>query len=273
MSKSALMLTREVIEGEDFAHASHALGRSKVAHILPSPAEIAPGRPIFVLLHPFGGNRTSWLKSAPDLMAKLAQEFIVVLPECGRNWFINDHSGKAYEDYLVGELIPLLRERCGAADRACIGGFSMGGASSFFLALRHPDAFAAAFAVAGAFTAGNRRGDPYEAFRTDALLLPTEAEHERVWGPPGSAVRASYEPGALVRQAKGKTRLPKFYFEVGRNDYPRALEASETMRALLADAGGAFEFAQCEGDHSWAYAADGMTRLIAQFQKGQERHG
>ena len=87
-------------------------------------------------------------------MAKLAQDFIVVLPECGRNWFINDHAGKRYEDYLVGELIPLVRERYGAAGRACIGGFSMGGASAFFLALKHPDAFAAAFAVAGALHGG-----------------------------------------------------------------------------------------------------------------------
>ena len=85
---------------------------------------------------------------------------------------------------------------------------------------------------------------------------------------PAVEVRATYEPAALVGQVKGRTRPPKFYFEVGKDDYPRALEASETMRALLADAGVAFEFAQHEGDHSWAYAAEGMTRLIAQFREG-----
>ena len=155
------------------------------------------------MLHPFGGNRTSWARHAPDLMATLAQDFIVVLPECGRGWFINDHAGKRYEDYLIGELIPLVRETYGAAGPACIGGFSMGGASAFFLALKHPDAFAAAFAVAGAFTAGNRAGDPYAAIRSDALLIPTEAEHDRVWGPPGSAVRAALRAGNAGRADRG----------------------------------------------------------------------
>ena len=68
-------------------------------------------------------------------------------------------------------------------------------------------------------------------------------------GPPGSAVRAGYEPATLIGQIEGRTRLPKFYFEVGKDDYPRGLEAGETMRALLAGAGVAFEFAQHEGDH------------------------
>lgn len=268
-----MMLTCETTAGHDFAHDSKVLGRSKIAYVLPPPAEVASERPMFMLLHPFGGNRSSWARHAPDLLATLAQDFVVVLPECGRGWFINDHGGKRYEDYLIGELIPLVRGRHGAAGPACIGGFSMGGASAFFLALKHPELFDAAFAVAGAFTAGNRTGDPYRAFRSDALLIPTEAEHERVWGPPGSAVRTNYEPATLVGQAKGRAPLPKFYFEVGSDDYPRALEASESMRALLADAGVEFEFAQHEGDHSWSYAVEGMTRLVAQFSAAAHRHG
>ena len=129
-----MMLTRETTAGQDFAHDSKVLGREKVAHIWPAVGGLASGRPIFVLLHPFGGSRNSWARHAPDLMATLARDFIVVLPECGRGWFINDHAGKRYEDYLIGELIPLVRESDAAAGPACIGGFSMGGASAFFVA-------------------------------------------------------------------------------------------------------------------------------------------
>jgi putative tributyrin esterase len=268
-----MMLTRETTAGHDFAHDSKVLDRRKVAHIWPAAEGLASERSIFVLLHPFGGNRTSWARHAPDLMAALAEDFIVVLPECGRGWFINDHAGKRYQDYLIGELIPLVRETYAAAGPACIAGFSMGGASAFFLALKHPDLFHSAFAVAGAFTAGDRTGDPYQAFRSDALLIPTEAEHERVWGPPRSGVRAKYDPKTLVAQVEGRTRLPKLYFEVGRDDYPRALAASDLMRALLVDAGAAFEFAQHEGDHSWRYAVEGMTRLVAQFRAEVRGHG
>jgi putative tributyrin esterase len=260
------MLMQQLAAGHDFEHESRALGRTKVAHILPAATEIAPCRPLFVMLHPFGGNRGSWARYAPALMTDLARDFIVVLPECGRGWFINDHAGKRYEDYLIAELIPAVRERYGASGPAAIGGFSMGGASAFFLALKHSALFHAAFAVAGAFTAGNRRGDPYAAVRSDALLIPSETEHERVWGPAGSAVRAAYAPDALVSGITGAADPPKFYFEVGRSDYPRALEAAALMRDLLRDAGASYEFAEHEGDHSWTYAAAGMARLIAQFR-------
>ena len=87
--------------------------------------------------------------------------------------------------------------------------------------------------MAGAFTAGNREGDPYEAVRSDDMMIPTEAEHDRVWGPPGSAIRAAYAPAALVRGITGGARPPKFYFEVGRSDFPRVMEASAVMRDLL----------------------------------------
>jgi S-formylglutathione hydrolase FrmB len=260
------MLSSDVLAADDFAHDSRLLGRRKVAHVLP-PAGAAHERPLFVMLHPFGGNRSSWLKHAPGLMAGLARDLVVVLPECGRNWFINDHSGKRYEDYLITELIPAVRASYAATGAAYIGGFSMGGASAFFLALRHPDEFAAAFAVAGAFTAGNRQGDPYAAIRSNELMIPSEAEHERVWGPPGSAVRNTYEPLAAIQKLKRAIRLPEFHFEVGTSDYPRALEASALMQDLLQRAGARYTFAEQDGDHSWSYAAEGMARLIAQFRR------
>ena len=265
------MLTLELNAGHDFAHDSQILGRSKVAYILPSPE--MPERPVFVMLHPFGGKRTSWAKHAPDLMAQLARDFVVVLPECGRNWFIDDHSGRNYEQYLVRELIPSVRTRYRANGPVSIGGFSMGGASAFFLALRHANMFASAFAVAGAFLAGNRVGDPYQAVRSDDLMMPTEAEHDRVWGPTGSQVRAKYDPAAMIGELKGHAPLPKFYFEVGRHDYPRALEASQKMSELLDAAGAEFEFACHEGGHDWDYAAAGMARLIEQSRDAAHRHG
>ena len=40
----------------------------------------------------------SWLRHAPDLLAELARDTLVVLPECGRSWFIDDHAGDALRD-------------------------------------------------------------------------------------------------------------------------------------------------------------------------------
>jgi putative tributyrin esterase len=259
------MLTRAAA-GSDLAHDSAVLGRRKVARVL-APAERRRDAPVLFMLHPFAGNRRSWLDHAPELIAGLARETLVVLPECGRRWFIDDHSGAHYETYLVEELLPLVRSELGTDGPAAVAGFSAGGAAAFFLTLRHPDRFAAALAVAGAFTAADRTGDPYAAVRSDDLMIPTEAEHDRVWGPPGSATRAAYDPAALVAAMAERPERPVFVLEVGTEDFPRMIEASQRMKALLDAAGLAARYWQAPGAHSWTYAAAGMARLLAQWRE------
>jgi len=255
-----------VASGHDFVHDSEILGRRKIAHLLPPRQPGRGGTPVFVLFHPFAGNRTSWIRHAPELMADLARDTLVVLPECGRRWFIDDHSGARYETYLTEELLPLVRAEYAATGPATVGGFSAGGAGAFFLALRHPGLFSSALAVAGAFTAGNREGDPYRDVRSDDMMIPTEAEHDRVWGPPGSATRATYAPSLLVSALPRSGPRPRFHFEVGAEDFPRMIEASAEMAALFESAGIPFTFSRAGGDHTWAYAAQAMARLVAQWR-------
>ncbi len=262
------MLNAAAELGEDFAHDSAVLGRRKLARVV-APRDARPSdAPILILLHPFAGSRHSWINHAPDLMARLGEDCLVVMPECGRRWFIDDHTGARYETYVTGELLPAVRRDYRAGGPASVGGFSMGGASAFFLALRHPELFVSALAVAGAFLAGNREGDPYEKVRTDSLMIPTEAEHDRVWGPPGSEVRRRYDPAALAPALAGGGGLPTFFFEVGRGDFPRMIEASLRMRDLLSAAAVRFAFAEHAGDHRWDYAAAAMARLLEEWRRG-----
>lgn len=257
-----------VLGGQDFGHDSKVLGRWKVAHVLPARTG-GTDTPVLILLHPFAGNRTSWLRHAPELLEDIARDALIILPECGRRWFIDDHAGARYESYVTDELLPLVRRAYGVDGPATVGGFSAGGAAAFFLALRHPDLFSSALAVAGAFTAGNRRGDPYKQVRSDDLMIPTEEEHDRVWGPPGSRTRATYAPAALVSALPQSGLLPRFHLEVGTADFPRMIAASETMARLLDAAGLACSFSSATGgDHSWTYAAQAMTRLVGQWRTG-----
>jgi pimeloyl-ACP methyl ester carboxylesterase len=262
---STAMPADATVAGHDFAHDSAVLGRRKLAHVIP-PRKALGAIPIVILLHPFAGNRTSWLRHAPDLMTDLARDTLIVLPECGRKWFIDDHAGARYETYVTAELIPAVRAEFGASGPVTIGGFSAGGAAAVFLALRHPELFASALAVAGAFTAGNREGDPYRDVRSDDLMIPTEDEHDRVWGPPGSATRATYQPAALVVALPKAGLRPRVLIEVGTEDFPRMIEASETMAEALDTAGVPFAFSRAPGEHTWAYAARAMGRLVAQWR-------
>ena len=252
--------------GYDFAHDSLVLGRRKLAYVLPPREKRGAPTPILILLHPFAGNRTSWLRHAPDLLADLARDTLVAMPECGRKWFIDDHAGTRYETYVTDELLPLLRTEYGADGPVTVGGFSAGGAAAIFLALRHPVLFSSALAVAGAFTAGNREGDPYRHVRSDDMMIPTESEHDRVWGPPRSATRATYDPAALVAALPKGGPRPRFHLEVGTEDFPRMIAASETVAALFETAGIPFAFSRRSGDHTWAYAAPAMARLVAEWR-------
>ena len=251
----------------DFAHDSPALGRRKLVHVR-GPEAVGSGTPILILLHPFAGNRTSWARHAPAMIADLARDTLVAMPECGRRWFIDDHAGVAYGRYVAEDLVPALRAAWGAGGPVAIGGFSAGGGAAFFLAIRHPETFSAALAVAGAFTAAGRVGDPYAAARTDDMMIPTEAEHDRVWGPPGSPTRTAHDPAALVAaMLRGKSR-PRFHFDVGTGDFPRMIAASETMASILGERGVPCTFTRSPGDHTWDYAARAMPAVVARWRDG-----
>ncbi|MFD0634895.1 alpha/beta hydrolase-fold protein [Catenulispora yoronensis] len=116
---------------ETWAWASSALGCVKRVDVL-VPATCTAGgskAAVLVLLHGFGGSRSTWLSRTRLVEHLRGLDLVVVLPESGRRWFINDHRGWRYEDYLVRELVPFVDENYAVHLRhgvRAIGGFSMG---------------------------------------------------------------------------------------------------------------------------------------------------
>jgi S-formylglutathione hydrolase FrmB len=186
-----------------------------------------------------------------------------VFPESGRRWFINDASGNRYEDYLIYDLVQAI-DAAFPTDRASkiIGGFSMGGAAAIYLSLRHPCVFSGSFAYAGAFYASRREGDPYAAYRANDCIMPTEEEHNRVWGLPGSNTRKIYDADELIERAVGRGLLPKIVIEVGVDDYARVVEQNRKMHFALNAAGLRHAYAEYRGDHSWTFAALSAKRAL-----------
>lgn len=253
----------------DFKHASAALGREKLATVL-LPGALVEGRsyPVYYLLHGWGGNRFSWLERASLAQAAAPYEMFIVMPEAGRRWFMNDHEGKPYETYVLDELMPAVEAAFPVSrDRSqrFIGGFSMGGASATFMALGRPDLFGAVVAHSGAFHASTRVGDPYAELRGNArLLIPDTATFERAWGPPGSETRKRYDADRIVDEfrASGAT-APRFYLDVGTEDFPRMVEMVRAFRTKLTESGIAHEYRESAGGHDWPYVERALTPALA----------
>jgi S-formylglutathione hydrolase FrmB len=230
--------------------------------------------PVLFLLHGYGGGRRTWLTGTRLLDHLAGLDLIVVLPESGRRWFINDHRGHRYEDYLVDELVPFVDEHFatgGVPGCRAIGGFSMGGAAALMQALRHPGLFSVVASHAGAFDAPSRMGDPYAAFRSDpGFGIPSTTSHERVWGPPGSGVCRRYDIHAMI--AAG-TRHPglSVYVDVGLGDYDRILAMNRGMAQKLASAGIRLEYHERSGGHDLDFLNRALPFSLRFVQETLER--
>ncbi|MEV4754490.1 alpha/beta hydrolase family protein [Micromonospora sp. NPDC049559] len=247
---------------------SESIERQKSITVALPPTYSLLGRPcpVLYLLHSFGGNRTSWFR-CPSLAARASDlGLILVLPESGRSWLINDARGRRYEDYLLQEVVPYVdRHFNTVADRAgrAIAGFSMGGATAFFQALRHGDVFCAAGSNGGAFEAPLREGDPYHRHRHDQrLMMPTVADHERVWGPVGSDVRRTYDPYRLLRELGPDDPVPVFYLDVGLQDFSRTIAMNRNMRDALSARKMPFVYRERPGRHDWEFVEAGIDELL-----------
>jgi S-formylglutathione hydrolase len=251
-----------------FGWKSAALDRTKQLSVL-LPQGYAPNAgvsyPTLYLLHGYGGNRHTWVTHTE--LQKLVQPLglIVVMPESGRRWLINDWRDNRYEDYLLNEVIPFAEETLGGRpDRGAraIAGFSMGGATAVMHALRRPDLFGVAASLGGAFDAASRQGDPYADLRDDpTLLMPVEGDHNRTWGPPGSETRLEYDPFRLMTLNEQGDSIA-LYVDVGIDEHPRILGANRRLHQGLAALGVDHVYRERPGGHAWEYIRDALPEML-----------
>lgn len=251
----------------ELIHPSRALGRDRKRCFVVSPTDAADRGPLPVcyFLHGWGGNAQSYLNHPGIRAAALAAPHHTVFPESFRRWFINDHEGNRYEDYLVEELVPAVDawlESAPTPEMRAIGGFSMGACAAFVTAVRHTDVFGATFCHAAAFEAPRREGDPYAHLRGEGvpLLMPTQADHESVWGPLDSAVRDEYDPYLLIRGRRPE-RL-RIYLDIGLDDYPRMIRMNRAFHQALLAANVPHEFYERSGGHDLDYVGEALPHSM-----------
>ena len=122
-----------------------------------------------------------------------------------------------------------------------IAGLSMGGYGALKIALRYHDDFDFAGSLSGALNAPQDLGDRRPEFRNQLL---------KVFGPPGSAVRAENNVFSVLRSAEPRD-LPYFYLACGSAD--DFLPVNRDFAAQLSARGAAYEYHETVGGHAWDY--------------------
>ncbi len=158
---------------------SRALGADRPFTVyLPAGFDTDTARtyPVLYLLHGMYGNNTSWqhdmhLAEVMDqyIASGEAVPMVVVTPHAGgadpeaeQNGYFNMPDWP-YEDFFFTEFMPSIerRFRCGGAKGLrAVAGLSMGGGGATSYAQRHPDTFAAAYAMSALMDIPDERAVP-----------------------------------------------------------------------------------------------------------------
>ena len=245
---------------------SQILGRSlDVCVVLPAGYNSsAPRRyPVLFYLHGLFENEHSWIdRGGQEILEGLLSsgkvgEFIVVLPDAGKSFYVNSYDGRdRYEDFFIQELVPWVdRTYRTLATRETRGieGDSMGGYGSLHLAMRHSDIFGSASAQSAALIA--KIPQP----------LPTEGR----WGfyarileqSFGSPLNVKYwdenNPLTLAENPSRFANL-RLYFDCGTDDRYGFNEGAILLDKILTSKGFPHEFHLRQGGHGWSYLTQYM---------------
>lgn len=290
---------------------SPALGVAKdYVLYLPRGYASSPDRryPVLYMLHGLGGSEVNWRdlgigKAADDL----GLEAIIVMPDGDDGFYVNwdrppDYAaclaskrpfGKAddmttycvkqgrYEDYIVrdlrGHIEGSLRTLPGRENRA-IGGLSMGGFGSLYLAMRHADLFGAVASHAGWVAPRYKGPDPYARGQVELVADPEAWLQEagsfapvmrQIFGASAERWRdhdpihlaGSLEPGRLA-----------IYFDCGTLDEFKFHNHNQYLAEILQARGIPHEFHLIEGGRHdgefWRSRIDDSLRFVQAFFAG-----
>lgn len=112
--------------------------------------------PVIYLLHGYGGNHLSWLKTVKPTLPELATKWqiIIVCPDGKNSWYwdspINPKS--QYDTYVSKELVSYIDSHYKTIKSPrgrAISGFSMGGHGALWLTINHPGVFGACGSMSG----------------------------------------------------------------------------------------------------------------------------
>jgi S-formylglutathione hydrolase FrmB len=232
---------------------SRALGRP-LDYAVYRPDGPTRGLPVVYLLHGRASNPDEWLRmgmvkaTADRLIAegRLAP-LLVVLPAAGNTWY----AAGAMQAALVDELPAAIEATYGTATARtgrAVAGNSMGGFGALRFAFGHPERYAAAASMSGAY---------WTRIKPDmAIDAEMEGRLARVFsgafGMPFDVPRfLAQSPMALAAGAAASPQRPPVFLTVGRGDRFGLAEEQDAVEAALRRLGHDVTATTTDGDHDW----------------------
>lgn len=226
--------------------------------------------PIVYLLHGYTDNETGWvqfgeahLAADQAIASREIPPMIIVMPDAGVTWYINDHEGNVrYEDMFFQEFIPFIesqyRVRAKKEFRG-IAGLSMGGYGSLIYALKHPDLFAAAAPLSAAIYTEeevvNHEQERWE--RIESVIYGKGVTGQ-------DRITAHWKANNPLHIAQNsdieQLKTVRYYFDCGDDDF--LYKGNAAAHVLFRDLELPHEFRIRDGAHNWTYWRTGIIDAL-----------
>ena len=235
--------------------------------------------PIVYLLHGYTDDETGWVQfgeahiAANEAIAsREIPPMIIVMPDAGVTWYINDHDGKVrYEDMFFEEFIPYIESQYRVRSKKefrAIAGLSMGGYGTLIYALKHPDMFAACAPLSAAI------------YTEDVVINHEQERWDRIEGVMyGKGVAGqdrisdhwkANNPLHVARNANSDTlKTVRYYFDCGDDDF--LYKGNAAAHVLFRDLEIPHEFRIRDGAHNWTYWRTGIVDALKFLGKSFHR--
>lgn len=240
-------LTRQVTV-QDVEFESSALARTGKYRLLlpPGYSESSHRYPLLLLLHGVFGGSENWETLTNLSRYAGAADLIIAMPDAGNSWYVNSATKPQdrFEEFIIQDLLNDVESRwrtLRSSHRRAIAGLSMGGYGALKFAIKHPDTFAIAASISGAFNG------PVDLESNRADLAE---DLKRAFGAPGSTTRRDNDLFQLLTSGNPK-QSPYFYLDCGVGD--EFCDVNRRLAATLRQVGARYEYHEVPGDHSWQY--------------------
>jgi S-formylglutathione hydrolase FrmB len=216
--------------------------------------------PVLYLLHGYSDDNSAWIqfgdvqRITDDAIASgYAPGMIIVMPDAGVTWYVNDFSGKVrYEDAFFHDFIPYIEKTYKikpTKEFRSIAGLSMGGYGSLLYSLKHPDMFAACVAMSPA------------VFTNEELLAMSKdrkSMFETLFGAfdqNTQSINDYWKQNSVLDLVKAcpnsDLNKVRYYIDCGDNDF--LYRGNAALHVAMRDRGIPHECRMRDGAHTWSY--------------------